>query len=309
MFKKRVSCVLLTLAVLASACGCEKENYYENENNDNYTDSSELKKVIFAKEGIQMDIGTEEKLEYILIPSGGIVKSCVFESSDESVVSVDDTGKLIALKVGSATIKATFNETLTCECDVTVTELPNAVFEGNVPSKAYKNDTFEMAVTLNEFDCGMIKIISEGISGTAVCGEEEISFNDENSEVCFVGNEFDLSFTLTANEGSGSISVFCYNNGIISDAYTRTIEVLSNKLSVFPAEITVLVGESAVLAASDANGVSWSSSDTAVASVNSGTVTAKKVGTAVITASNGKASGTLKVNVIEPPAEEEDIQE
>lgn len=75
-----------------------------------------------------------------------------------------------------------------------------------------------------------------------------------------------------------------------------------------PTNVSLLVGDTLTIAASfsDLNGLvltgrtaTWTSSDTTVAVVNSaGTVTARKLGSASIVASNGTATGTAKVAVV-----------
>ena len=303
MFQKKLISIFLIVALFVFMCGCEEENYYDNEDHDAYINSTVLKKVVLEEEK-SIVLGTKNQLEYILVPNGGVVQSLIFESSDESVVSVDNLGNITALKLGSAVIKATFNETIVCECTVTVTELPDAVFANDIPSKAYKNDSFEMTVNLHNFDCGMIKLVSSGISGKVVSEGNEVIFNDQNSEIYVVGDEFTVDFTVTSDKNS-LISVFCYDNGMISDVFVKDIEILSDKLSVFPAEVVLNVGDEIMLSAEETAGVSWLSSDSDVASVNSGKVIAKKTGSTVITVSNGKASGTITVNVVEKNIENE----
>lgn len=308
--KKKIA-ILLAAAILGSLCGCEKENYYEKDNNNsNYGDSSELKKVVFESEEKSVKLGTQTQLEYILVPAGGIVKSCTFESSDETVVSVDDTGKITALKKGTAVIKGTFNEGVVCECTVTVEDLPNAVITCDAPSEAYTNDTYEASVALNGFTSGMIKVVCGGVTGSVTKEDEVTNLNDESNTAYIVGNDFRFNFTVTAKSGECFVSVFCYDNGELIDMYEKSIEVLSDKLQVFPSQITVSEGDTVSLGCSDTDGITWSSSDKSVATVSGGgVVTAKKAGTAKITASNGKSKGSITITVTEKSADETSVTE
>ncbi len=308
MFKnnKKKIAILLAVAMMGSLCGCEKENYYEKDNNSgNYGDSSELKKVVFENEEESVKIGTQTQLKYVLVPSGGIVKSCVFESSDETVVSVDDTGKITALKKGSAVIKGTFNEGVVCECTVVVEDMPSALITCDAPSEAYTNDTYEASVALNGFTSGMIKVVCGGVTASVTNEDKVTELNDENNTAYIVGNDFRLNVTIAAKSGECFVYVFCYDNGELIDVYEKSIKVLSDKLQVFPSQITVSEGDSISLGCSNTDGITWSSSDKNVVSVSGGgVVTAKKAGTAKITASNGKAKGSITITVIEKAANE-----
>ena len=73
----------------------------------------------------------------------------------------------------------------------------------------------------------------------------------------------------------------------------------SKPLALDRTELNLTVGDTAVLSAGEATRVNWTSSDSAVAAVNGGTVSAKAAGTAVITASleNGEqANCTVTVS-------------
>ena len=67
--------------------------------------------------------------------------------------------------------------------------------------------------------------------------------------------------------------------------------------------VTLQAGEAVVVsAAGNFDTLIWTTSNADVASVNSGTITGKAAGTAVITASTGVDSVTCEVTVTEPPA-------
>ena len=73
-----------------------------------------------------------------------------------------------------------------------------------------------------------------------------------------------------------------------------------NTLTLDKTSLTLRVGETANLTATTTTGqLTWSSSDTSVASVNAGGVRANKVGTATITVSNGTKSLQCRVTVVD----------
>lgn len=72
-----------------------------------------------------LEVGQEGALEVTASPSDASLEDVVFESSDETVASVSEDGKVVALAEGEAVITASLvsgEKTLTAECTVTVTK-------------------------------------------------------------------------------------------------------------------------------------------------------------------------------------------
>ena len=106
--------------------------------------------------------------------------------------------------------------------------------------------------------------------------------------------------TLTITASANSLYIESY-----TIAYTQNISSGGGDVSepdsvtLDPTSHTMNVGESVTLNATANGTVTWSSSDPTVASVNNGTVTALKAGTATITATVGTASATCSITVNE----------
>ena len=92
--------------------------------------------------------------------------------------------------------------------------------------------------------------------------------------------------------------VACKNN----DSHTETIDIVETEISIVQHMTKALT-----LTYDGTESVSWSSSDTSVATVLDGTVTALKKGTAVITAAVGETTDTCAVNVLDFDASALDI--
>lgn len=97
--KKLILFVVMLLSTLGMLVGCTTKN--KGNNSENPTEAA----IAFAEENIQMTVADERTpdLEY----TGGEGKP-TFVSNDETIVSVDETGKLTALKQGTAVITATY---------------------------------------------------------------------------------------------------------------------------------------------------------------------------------------------------------
>ncbi|MCM1289810.1 MAG: endonuclease [Corallococcus sp.] len=96
-----------------------------------------------------------------------------------------------------------------------------------------------------------------------------------------------------------------YVSAIWGDGSIGGGDTPTNELTLSQTSLVLCVGETANLTATTTSGtLSWKSSDTSVASVSAGGVKANKVGTAVITVSNGTTSLQCVVTVVEgSPAE------
>lgn len=98
-------------------------------------------------------------------------------------------------------------------------------------------------------------------------------------------------------------TVLCFLSALIIGCTEKETQVEVSSVSLNTATIEMVEGETFNLVATvlpkdaEYDGVTWASSNASVASVNSGTVTALKEGTATITASAGGKSATCSVKV------------
>lgn len=138
------------------------------------------------------------------------------------------------------------------------------------------------------------------------CLNNKAPYFCDNSYICFIGNKIGKT-TITAKSKTYSYSD-SLTLEVIEDPTYHEIEVKS--ISITPRNISIYRGEvynlTATLTPSNAtnNAVSWSSSNTSVATVSSsGKVTAVGVGTAVVTATteDGNHIATCEVTVEKKP--------
>lgn len=206
-------------------------------------------------------------------------------SSDNSNVATVSNGKITAKNLGTATITATAPSGKKAYCKVTVKSAPSSIVLGSKKS-----------VTLAQGD--KLKLTSSVKNGTA---SKTRKFTTSNKKVCTVDSSGNVK---AVGVGKAVITVKTYNGKSASCTITVKPKPTSVKLS--KTSVTIIKGKTAKLTAtvSPSNAidktVTWSSSNTSVAKVTNGTITAVGGGTATITAKtyNGKtAKCTVKVTV------------
>ena len=155
------------------------------------------------------------------------------------------------------------------------------------------DDETQNKVQLNRSSLSLF--VGDSVSLAATGGDSSLTWNSSNPNVASVSNG-----TVTAvGKGSATITV---TSG--ESSATCAVTVQDYSISLSKTELNLFAGESRTLSVSgipSGSSVSWSSSNSGVATVNGGTVRAVENGTATITAQvsiNGRAfSDSCAVNV------------
>ena len=241
-------------------------------------------RVILDQLAVDIPVGQTIHLSAVVEPAITTDKTIIWSSSDESVATVND-GTIVTLKVGQTIITASCGEK-SASCVVNV--IPIEVGEITLsPSEASLRvgETVSLTATVmpeNATDKSVIWSTSD---------EEIATVNDGVVTAVKIG-----CATITAK--SGDKSATC----AITVAATPVTSVTLDKTTA-----SLKTGETVTLTATvkpdDATDktVIWSTSDASVATVNDGVVTAKKVGTATITAKAGDKSATCAITVVATP--------
>ena len=227
--------------------------------------------------------------------SEGSTDTATWTSSDESIATVDANGKVTAIAEGTVTITAKVRD-MEKTCTVTV--------------KAVHADS--ISISGEGIENGKLRIkkgSSVSLNSTTEPAEitDEIvwSTNKEDIVTMYTWNPGYIratapgtaTITVTAGEGehakSASIEVEVY-------------EVPAVSLTIDKTEATILTFEKLTLTATASpsdhtdGSITWTSSDTSVATVANGVVSPVKAGEATITAKVGNLEATCKVTVKEP---------
>jgi uncharacterized protein YjdB len=243
-----------------------------------------------------LGIGESYTLSVSVLPSDAASKSVAWSSSDSSVATVSAAGLVSAQKAGTARITAIAQDgsgksgymTLTVIGNVAVTSVTvtPASYSLNIggsyrPSvSVLPSDAANKNVTWSSSDSSVATVSTAGLVTAQKAGTARIA--------------------ATAQDGSGK-----------SDYMVITVNanVAVTGVEIWPGSISMVIGESYTLRASvqpsnaTNTGVSWKTSNSTVATVSGGTVTAKSAGTATITVTTSDGSKTASVLITVLPAE------
>jgi uncharacterized protein YjdB len=239
--------------------------------------------------------GTQQLSAVTKDSAGGTLtgRAVTWSSSNTAVATVNASGLVTGVSAGSATITAT-SEGKSGTAAITVIILPVATVTVS-PASA----------TVVIGGTQQLSAVTRDSTGNTLTGRV-VTWSSSNTAVAIV----DANGLVTAvAEGSATITATSEGkNG--TAAITVTLMPVAS-VTVSPASASVRVGNTQQLSAvtKDAAGntltgrvVTWSSSNTAVATVNSsGLVTAVAVGSATITATSEGKSGTAAITVTPVP--------
>lgn len=229
--------------------------------------------IALNKTSLTLQVGQSETLIVSYTPTDATGKSITWSSSNPSVVTVSSSGEVTGVSAGSATIMATTKNGKTATCAVTIEAAPDIVATSVTISTPQKTnliigETLTLSATvLPETTTDKTVVWSTSNSSVATV--------DENGNVKAIGS------------GDVAITATC---GIVSGKIDLKVESIITSLSLSSMELSLEKGREELLSASyspsepDRINLSWSSSDTSIATVNgSGKVIGIKPGTVKIT--------------------------
>ena len=251
--------------------------------------------VTLNKTSLNLVEGSSETLTATVSPDNATNKAVSWKSSDASIASVDGTGKVTAVKAGSATITVTTTDgSKTATCSVSVT--PKTISVTGVaiePStlEIKEGATFQLKATVSPADAS-----------------QAVDWASPSPHIATV----DQNGLLTA-VAPGTVRIVVRSKAFTDKQGFCDVTVTQDNtltgISLDADEITIAAGDSRNLTvifypeyASNKN-VTWKSSDASVVTVSDGKVFGLKEGTATVTATSEEGSFTAECVVIVGKAE------
>ena len=247
--------------------------------------------ITLNKEQISIKEGETEVLTAIIEPTNATNKNVTWTSSNEEIATVDG-GVVTAKKAGTAIITVTTEDgAKTANCTVTV------------ENRTIENVNVE-EVTLNKTQIN----IEEGKTETLIATIEPT--NATNKNVIWTSSNEEIATVdggvVTAKKAGTAIITVTTEDGAKTSNCTITVEpkiVNVVEITLNKEQISIKEGETEVLTAiieptnATNKNVTWTSSNEEIATVDGGVVTAKKAGTAIITATTEDGAKTTNCTV------------
>ena len=241
--------------------------------------------ITLNKAELSLNKGAEETLVATVSPDNATDKTVTWSSGDATVASVDESGKVMALKGGEAVVTATAGEkTATCKVTVIVPVEDVTLDKSSVTVEV--GQTATLVATISPDDA-TDKTVEWSTSDAAIA-------TVENGVVTAVK---DGTAAIMASAGGKAAS--CEVTVVKQVVQVTSVTLSKSSLELKKGQSETLVATVKPDDASDKN-VSWSSSDNSIASVEDGKVTALKSGKATITAKAGDQSANCEVTVTTP---------
>lgn len=223
---------------------------------------------------LTLDEGKEEKLVVTVKPDDATDKSVVWESSNETVVTVDQDGLVKAVREGDAQITVTAKNGVSASCLV-------GVSKKDIPVTGIKLDYISME--LNVGTGGKLTATVEPENATV----QDVEWKSSDPAVVAVHN----GYVTAKKEGKATITVTTVDGGFTASCEVKVKTIPVTGIALEQSSLLLPVGNTYTLKAhvqpsnaTDQN-IQWGSSNGGVATVDqTGKVTAVAAGTADILA-------------------------
>lgn len=278
-------------------------NWYSSsllDTDNTYKGAEFLGDCVLDKSELNLETGRTYNLSVLALGTS-LDNSASFESSDTNVATVDKGGRVLALTAGEATITATVNgKKYTCTVNVTgepytpvvptepVTE--PATTPASTPAvtePSTEPDDFKLSQSSATMEKGNMLVLTSPYKNTA--------WSTFDSKIALVDNG------LVTATGEGKVKITAEAEGKTAFCDITVVKT-GTGLTIEYSDIDIPMGKTFFNDAYSIADITWTSSDSSVAEVTNGFITAKAPGTAVITASSQKGTKTCFVNVGEPEA-------
>lgn len=248
---------------------------------------------------VTINKGEGQALSLTILPADTTdSKTAEWKSSNEDVAIVDSNGNVTALAVGEAEITATIGE-FTAVTKVTVAApLKNIIITSDAVLTLYKNETSQVTYTLDPED---------------TTDSKNVTFRTSDASIASVSQDG----LIQANGEGTAVITLSGANQVSAEVTVNVIEIPISQIILSQTEATIEKGGTLTLTATvepenntdDDQGITWSSSDDTIASVDaSGVVTAtQKGGKVTITVASAARPGVKSTCTIIVPIHMESI--
>ncbi len=262
--------------------------------NENNKSASSTVKVVERATGVELNestrtifVGESFVLTANVLPESAYYRTVTWQSSDESVATVDEKGVVTAVKSGTCDITSTTDDgSFTASCSVTALQKALGIEISETKKTVLVGESFTLSANVCPDDC-------YNKNFTWSIDSEEFAKIDENGVVTTFAPG---TAVITATSEDGSFTASCTLT-IHQSVTDLTLDTDSVKL--YKGETQRIVATVLPENASDKTLI-WQSTDENVATVDStGLITAVGKGTAIITATSKDNSNVVRSCMVE----------
>ncbi len=250
----------------------------------------EVNQVTLSKKSMRMKVGESETLQATISPKDATYRTLIWSSSNSSIVTVNESGKIVAIREGTATITVKSSNGKSDSIAVTVGK-----------SSSHNVDVTSISLSKNNItlEIGQTETITATVNPKNAT-VQALTWTSSNPAVATVTD----GGKIKAVQAGTTIVTARSVNGMLSSVYVTVISggtpivevtgvVLSKTSTILEEGQTEVITASVQPANATNQTITFSSSDSSVVMVNQrGVITAMKAGSATIIAQsyNGKNS-------------------
>ncbi|AFM43195.1 Ig-like domain-containing surface protein [Desulfosporosinus acidiphilus SJ4] len=252
-----------------------------------YSSSGSVIGIALSKTMDTIAVGSNDTLVTTITPSNATNQAVTWKSSNPSVATVDQNGKVLAINGGTATITVTTQDgNKSASCHVTV---PNSA------------TNIALSPASTTIDVGFTKSLSVVFRPSATT-DKKVTWSSDNTSVAAVDTNGNVKGIA---DGSANITAKSDDGGFVATCAV-TVQTGVTKIVLSKTTDTINVGNNDTLVAAitpsnaTSQAVTWKSSNPSVATVDqNGKVVAVKTGTTVISvaAQDGNKVASCQVTV------------
>lgn len=246
---------------------------------------------------VSLNVNESISFQSLIEPANTSNKSLDWSSSDDSKVIVSSSGKILAIKPGTVFISAKSRDGSNLSADAIVTVKGSNVQTIQLSQNEltmYDTETCLISASVGPDD-------AENKTLFWSSSNESVATVSQNGEI--TAHSLGITKIVASSTDGSNISATCDVTVIPTPVSSITLDKTSANLTVMET-----VQLSAIITPGNAHNkaIKWASSDEAIAIVDAkGLVTAKAIGTAIITATAADGSGasaTCSINVVKTEA-------
>jgi uncharacterized protein YjdB len=262
--------IIVGVLILGVITSCKKDN----------PKPTGLSGITLIKDTLKINVGDTRSINLTLTPSNFDKTALVWHSSDNTIVSVDNNGLLTAISEGEAIITVT-NQTATITSVCLVSVLPK------LKGIALSKDTIQI-------NAGDVKTVNVTLT-PLTSDKSTLVWKSSDTTILSVSNGGIITakkpggVIVSVRNQNGTLTAFCLVSvlpKLKGIALTKdTVQMNAGDVKSINVTLTPLNSDKSTLV--------WQSSDTTILSVNNtGVVTAKKQGVAIVSVRNQDATLT-----------------